>query len=267
MLHDSLLAVLAACAAFGLLSGFMAGLLGIGGGLIVVPALMLLLPAVAQSGAPIAQVAVATSLAAMIPTTLTALIAQRRRGAVDVAWLARLAPAACTGALGGALLMPLIDARVVAAAFLAYAAYFSLRLVASARGGALPAPWNRWPAPAMALLIGAFSVLAGVGGAVFTVPYLESRAVPMTRAVGTASGVALALSLVAVIVFAAAQAVPGDRPLVWWPAAMVVGAAAVCTAPLGVRLAHRWPVARLKRAFAWLLVFAASGSVWKLVQA
>ncbi len=257
--------VLAACVGCGLLSGFLAGLLGIGGGLIVVPAMLVLLPLALDGTSGLQQMAVATSLAAMIPTTVAALLTQYRRGSVDLPWLRRLAPGACGGALAGALLMPHLDARAVAAFFLAYAAYFSLRLLLAARGCALSAPWNRWPSTPVAAAIGALSVLAGVGGAVFTVPYLEGQQVRMTHAVGTSSGVALALSMVAVASFASAPS--GAAALVCWPAALAVGTAAVCTAPLGVRLAHRWPTARLKRAFAWLLMFAATASLGKLLGA
>lgn len=249
--------------ACGLLSGFLAGLLGIGGGLVVVPAMLVLLPSAIDGVAGVPQMAVATSLTAMVPTTVTALIAQHRRGAVDLVWLRRLAPGACAGALFGALLMPRLDSRWVAAIFVVYAVYFSLRMLLAARGRALPAPWNAWPSTPVAAGIGALSVLAGVGGAIFTVPYLEGRDVRMTHAVGTSSGVALALSLVAVAAFAWTPRVAA-MSMVWWPAALTIGAAAVCTAPLGVRLAHRWPTGRLKRAFAWLLLFAAVASLWKL---
>ncbi len=260
--------VLAACVGCGLLSGFLAGLLGIGGGLIVVPAMLLVLPLALDGSSGLQPMAVATSLAAMVPTTVASLLMQYRRGAVDLPWLRRLAPGACGGALAGALVMPHLDARAVAAFFVAYASYFSLRLLLTARGRTLPAPWNRWPSTAVAAAIGAVSVLAGVGGAIFTVPYLEGQQVRMTHAVGTSSGVALALSVVAVALFAwgpTAQA--GGPSIVCWPAALAVGCAAVCTAPLGVRLAHRWPTARLKRAFAWLLMFAATASVGKLLGA
>lgn len=255
--------VLAACALCGLASGFMAGLLGIGGGLIVVPALLLLLPFVLDPASSVPQIAVVTSLAAMIPTTVTALRAQWSRGAVDIGWLARLGPGACVGAVFGALLLPWLDARLVAAAFVAYASWFSARLLVSARGRVLPMPWNRWPPTPVGAGIGLVSVLAGVGGAVFTVPYLEGPSrLPMTHAVGTSSGVALCLSLVAVGWLAMGA---GSAALLWWPGALAIGGAAMCTARLGVRQAHRWPVARLKHAFAWLLVFAAGASLWKLV--
>jgi uncharacterized membrane protein YfcA len=250
---------LGACVACGLASGFLAGLLGLGGGLLVVPALALLLPAALGPLPLLPQMAVATSLAAMVPTTLTALASQHRRGAVHRAWLLRLAPWVCVGAWGGATLMPALDARLVAAAFLAYASYFSLRLWRAAGARPMAAPWVHWPSAPVAAAIGVVSVLAGVGGAIFTVPYLEGRRLPMTHAVGTSSGVALLLSVVAVLALHG-----GSTALVWWPGALAIGLAAVATAPLGVHLAHRWPVARLKRAFAGLLVFAAVGSLWKV---
>jgi uncharacterized protein len=256
---------LAAC---GLLSGFLAGLLGIGGGLIVVPAMYLLMPAAVAPSALLPQMAVATSLAAMIPTTVTALASQWRRGAVDRVWLLRLAPGVCGGALVGAWLVPHIDANSVAAVFVAYAGYFALRLLLATRGVHLPTPWTRWPTWVVSTAVGGVSVLAGVGGAIFTVPYLESRDLPITRAVATASGVGLVLSIVAVLSFALGRVVPGELgeapPLVWWPAALVIGACAVLTAPLGVRVAHRLPVPALKRAFALLLLFAASSALWKV---
>jgi uncharacterized protein len=259
----------AAYALCGLVSGFLAGLLGIGGGFVVVPAMVLLLPAAVGPTPLLPQMAVATSLMAMIPTTLAALRAQHRRGAVDAAWLARLAPGVCVGALIGAMLMPRIDARLVALLFVLYAGYFAVRLLLAASGRVLPAPWNAWPYPLVAALIGAVSVLAGVGGAIFTVPYLESRHLRMTHAVGTSSGVALSLSLVAAagLALGSIGAQQSAMALVSWPAALCIGAAAVFTVPLGVRMAHRLPVAALKRAFACLLVLAASGSLWKVVMA
>lgn len=255
--------------ACGLLSGFLAGLLGIGGGFVVVPAMYLLLPAELAPSALLPKMAVATSLAAMIPTTLAALLAQWRRGAVDARWLARMAPGLGAGAIAGALLMPLLNPVWVALVFVVYAGYFALRLLLAARGRRLPSPWNAWPVLPVATLIGAVSVLAGVGGAVFTVPFLESRAVAMPRAVATSSGVGLLLALVSVGSLLADATwqrggIAAAPALIWWPAAVLIGLGAMLSAPLGVRMAHRLPVARLKQAFATLLVLASLSALWKV---
>ena len=252
----------------GLTSGFLAGLLGIGGGFVVVPAMLLLIPPSVAPLDRLPQMAVATSLAAMIPTTVAALVAQWRRGAVDVHWLRRLGPGVCLGAIAGAMLLPHIAAQAVAAIFLVYAVYFALRLLLAPHGVRLPTPWVRWPVWVLATTIGGISVLAGVGGAIFTVPYLESRELRMTSATATSSGVGLLLSLVAVVLFAgkalwlAGNAYSVDW--VWWSGAAIIGAVAMLSAPLGVKAAHHAPVAVLKRAFALLLVCAAGSAIWKL---
>ncbi|MBI3348139.1 MAG: sulfite exporter TauE/SafE family protein [Burkholderiales bacterium] len=231
----------------GLLSGFLAGLLGIGGGFVVVPAMLALLPAHLAAGAPLPQVAVATSLAAMVPTTLSALVTQWRRGAVDAEALRRLSPGIVLGAWLGAVLLPHLRPAWVALVFAGYAGYFAWR-----QFQARPWRWGEtWPVGLAATAIGSISVLAGVGGAVFTVPYLEQRALPMHRAVATSSGVALLLSLVAL------GSLAGQAAPVWWAAAAWVGGCAALAAPLGVRCAHGLPVRRLKQAFALLLLVVA----------
>lgn len=245
----------------GLLSGFLAGLLGIGGGFVVVPAMLALLPAhPSAAGAALPQIAVATSLAAMVPTTLSALVAQWRRGAVDAGALRGLSPGIALGALLGAALLPHLRPSWVAFSFAAYAGYFSWR-----QFQARPAGWGEgWPLPLAGAAIGGVSVLAGVGGAVFTVPLLQQRALPLHRAVATSSGVALLLSIVAL---AGLVGLPGRQSVpVWWAAAAWIGAAATLAAPLGVRCAHRLPVRRLKQAFAVLLVSVAALAVLKAFQ-
>jgi uncharacterized protein len=253
----------------GLVSGFLAGLLGIGGGLIVVPVMYLLLPRGLAAEGWLPHMAAATSLAAMIPTSIAALMAQWRNGALEMAWLQRLAPGVVIGALAGAALLPRADPRAVAWAFALYAVYFAARLLLAARGIRLAAPWTRWPTGLIALSIGSASVLVGVGGAIFTVPYLESREVRMATAAATSSAVGLLLSLVAVAslaVQAATQPALASTAasLVWWTGATVVGLCATLTANLGVRAALRWPVARLKRAFALVVAGAAVSAVWKV---
>ena len=113
----------------GLVVGFLAGLLGIGGGFIVVPVLFILLPALGVGPEIVPKVAVATSLAAMVPTALSATFAQYRRGALEVKWLWRLVPGAALGAASGSQIAAMLTCRRVAVIFAVYSGYFALKMV------------------------------------------------------------------------------------------------------------------------------------------
>ena len=119
----------------GVASGFLAGLLGIGGGFVMVPVLILLLPMLGIDPGVVAKVAVATSLAAMIPTACSAVVAQYRRGTLDVVWVRRLAPAAAIGATIGSQVAAAANGRWVAMVF--------ARLIGSCSTGSATAVDNR----------------------------------------------------------------------------------------------------------------------------
>ena len=263
--------------ATGLMGGFLAGLLGIGGGFVVVPVLMLLLPAFGVASELVPQVAVATSLAAMVPTACSAVLAQHRRGGLDLAWVRRLAPGAAFGAVVGSQLAAAVHGFWVAIAFAIYAGYFAVRMM---RGSAMQqatagrlALWVRaLPGPAVAALIGALSAVAGVGGASMTIPFLLAANVEMKRAVAVSSAVGLVIALAggasfAVTPQAATALSPALLGLVCWPAALTLAASAIVMAPHGVAASHRLPVRQLKRAFGAVLIFACVSSLVKATEA
>lgn len=250
------------CLACGALSGLLAGMLGIGGGLITVPALYVLLPYTGVDATLLPQAAVATSLAAMVPTALSALWAQHRRGAVDYGWLTRLAPMVVAGAVAGSLLATRVHPALVSAVFAAHAGLCATRMLRR------PTPGNEsalclLPTPAAGLLIGGLSVLAGVGGAMLTVPYLSGQRVPMARAVATSSGVGLVIAVASGAAFLLGGRLGGPQ-FVQGPAALALGLAACALAPLGVRLAHHLPVATLRRSFGLLMLAATASALWKM---
>ncbi|MGE5714546.1 MAG: sulfite exporter TauE/SafE family protein [Betaproteobacteria bacterium] len=263
--------------ATGLLGGFLAGLLGIGGGFVVVPVLMLLLPAFGVASDLVPQVAVATSLAAMVPMACSAVLAQHRRGGLDLAWVKQLAPGAAFGAVVGSQLAAAVHGVWVAAAFAIYVAYFAVRMMRGsatqqAPAGSLALWVGTLPAPAVAVLIGAFSAVAGVGGASMTIPFLLAANVDMKRAVAVSSAVGLVIALAGGASFAmtpqAATALsPALLGLVCWPAALTLAASAVVMAPRGVAASHRLPVRHLKRAFGAVLIFACASSLVKATEA
>jgi uncharacterized protein len=261
----------------GLMAGFLAGLLGIGGGFVVVPALLLLLPAFGIPPALLPKVAVATSLAAMIPTAAAAVYAQYKRAAIDYSWLKRIIPGACVGSVAGALLASSVSGTWVAIIFASYAGYFAVKMMAnrpraSGEPGPLAAAIASCPTLVIGTLIGGFSAIAGVGGASLTVPYLLSKNTEMKRAVASSSAVGLGIALVGAFSFALAsphviepQSASTLVGLVCWPAAMILSGASIFMAARGVALSHRLPVRQLKQAFGVVLIAACTMTLTKLV--
>ena len=251
----------------GMLGGFLAGLLGIGGGFVVVPVLIVLLPAFDIAPDLLPKVAVATSLAVMVPTACSAVFAQYRRGALDLASVRSLGPSAGIGAAIGAQLAAALTGQWVALIFAIYAGYFAVKMlrdvpVRAQSTGRLTNAVLKCPTSFIGALIGAFSSIAGVGGASLTVPYLLFRNVEMKRAVATSSAVGLAIAVAGAASFAFARAdiASIDSPmlfgLVCWPAALILASSAILMAPQGVAWSHRLPVRQLKRAFGAVLVAA-----------
>ena len=250
----------------GVASGFLAGLLGIGGGFVMVPVLILLLPTLGIDPGVVAKVAVATSLAAMIPTACSAVVAQYRRGTLDVVWVRRLAPAAAIGAAIGSQLAAAANGRWVAMVFAIYVACVAVKMlrgspVAPTGAGRAARIVGALPVPLVGALIGTFASIAGVGGASLTVPFLLSARAEMKRALAVSSAVGLAIALAGGAGFAIASAsvATGSSELIGfihWPAALMIAVSATLLAPGGVCAAHKLPVVHLKRAFAAVLVAA-----------
>lgn len=267
--------VYAALLVAGVVGGYLAGLLGIGGGFIVVPVLVVLLPALGVEPSIVPNVAVATSLAAMVPTALSATVAQYRRGALDAAWLWRLAPGAAVGATIGSQVAASLSGIWVAVIFAAYSGYFALKMLRDQpllpdRPGRIAGGIAVVPVPLVAFLIGGFSAIAGVGGASLTIPFLLLKGVDMKRAVAASSAVGLSIGCAGSIGFAGSPqlSVYGASPMlvgvVCWPAALLLAASAIVMAPRGVAAAHALPVRQLKRAFGVVLAMACAATLAKV---
>jgi uncharacterized membrane protein YfcA len=263
----------------GICSGFLAGLLGVGGGFVVVPALLFVLPLLNVDAAHVPTVAVATSLAAMVPTAMSAVLAQYRKDALRVEWVRLLAPGVALGSAMGSKVALAVNGFWITLIFTVYAGFFALKMIRPASKSAEPPARARAPDPGLGsalpqwtvgVLIGGFSALAGVGGASLVVPYLLSRDAGMRQASAASSAVGLVIALVGAAGFSLAPvnglATAQQSSLVGfvcWPAALAIGTAALTVAPLGVALAHRLPVGRLKQAFAIVLLIVAAASLVK----
>lgn len=242
----------------GAVGGLIAGLLGVGGGIVIVPVLFYLLPAAGVAEADRMHVAVATSLATIIATGLVSALSHYRRGGVDVTLLKRLAPAIVVGVLLGVTLgaaasgstLTLIFA-VVALVVAVHMAFFKGRRLAE---GLPPFPWR----DLIGLFIGAVSVVMGIGGGTLSVPVFTLCGVPIRRAVGTAAAIGLIIAVPGAIGFAAAGwgepgLPPGSLGYVNLIGFALVAPLSMLLAPVGARLAHTLPSEWLGRAFALFL--------------
>lgn len=243
----------------GAAAGVLAGLFGVGGGLIMVPALAFVLPHQGVAPEVVMQVAIGTSLAVISVTSMSSTLAHHRRGGVLWPALRLIAPGLAVGALAGALaahaLPGLVLQRIVGTGAVLVALQMFLDLQPrSARS--LPGAPGLFGAGAV---IGALSSLIGIGGGSLTVPFLSWRGVAMRQAVGTAAACGVPIAWAGAAGFTATGwDVAGRAGLslgyVSVSAFAGLALASVLTAPLGARLAHHLPPRVLKRAFAGLLV-------------
>lgn len=255
------LVALAAYLAVGAAAGLLAGLLGVGGGLVIVAALAWILPAQGVPPAAVMHVALATSLATILATSLSSTRAHLARGSVMWPTVRALVPGLLVGGVLGALLADQLPDRALrygVAAF-CFAAGWQLatrKAVPEGEAGAVPAGAGL---VAWGGVIGALSALVGIGGGSMTVPLLVHRGARAVRAVGTsaACGFAIALASAAGYVWGGRDATglpPGTWGYVHLPAAAAIAVASVLLAPAGAALAHRLRGIVLQRLFAGFLV-------------
>lgn len=255
------------CAAGGIVSGLLAGLLGIGGGLVVMPLLYACLPALGIDGAASPRVAVATALAAMLPTTLSATWAQHRRGAIDWPWAARMAPATLVGSAAGALLANQLQGKALSLLFIAYASWCGLRmLLPAARPAqpALPRGAALMPGAPLALLVGGLGASAGLGSALIVVPCLLRRGLQMKHAVANSTVLNLLVSASGLLSLSVPALLSPQAGPTQWLLAASIGVGAVLGAPCGVALSHRLPVAQLRCGFGLVTLLAGAAMLMHL---
>ncbi|MDD3448204.1 MAG: sulfite exporter TauE/SafE family protein [Gammaproteobacteria bacterium] len=242
----------------GAFAGVLAGLFGVGGGLIIVPALAFTFQAQAVDPAVLMHVAIGTSLATIVVTSLSSVRAHHRRGAVLWEVFRRLTPGIVVGALLGAAVADLLPGDWLRRIF----ALFVLTIAAQMGFGLKPAPHRGLPgAPGMfgaGGVIGSISAIVGIGGGSLTVPFLTWCNVEMRNAVATsaACGLPIAVAGAAGFIFQGwgEAALPAwSSGYVYWPAFAGIAVASTAFAPLGAKLAHSLPGAKLKRIFAIFL--------------
>jgi len=256
-----LLPLLAMLTVVGAFAGLLAGLLGIGGGLVLVPAFFYVFSHLGYGGAQLMQLCVGTSLATIVLTSARSAQAHHAKGAVDWGILRSWAPFVVLGAGAGVWVAAQISSAAMQFVFGAVAGgmglYMALGRPEWRLGADLP------PQPVRGALAGGAglgSALMGIGGGTFAVPIMTLYGVPIHRAVGTASGIGVLIALPASLGFMlldVAAAPPFSTGAVNWAAFVAVSLGTMITAPWGAALAHRMNPKPLKRIFALFITLVA----------
>ncbi len=255
--------------ALGAVAGVLAGLLGIGGGLVLVAALIWVLPGQGVPAQHAVHVALATALASIVLTGLSSARAHHRRGSVLWPTAAWLVPGMLLGGWLGSLVATRLDGDWLRAFIAVYCYVAALQLGLDwprARPERPDAPTGPGYTAAGGF-IGALSALVGIGGGSMTVPLLVWRGVRPVRAVGTSSACGVAIALASAAGYAAHGPAPGSLPPGSWgyvflPAAIGIAVASVLTAPLGTKVAHRISGLALRRVFAVFLLLVGTSLWW-----
>lgn len=245
--------------AIGATVGFLAGLLGIGGGMVMVPMLFFVFSAKGFPAEHMMHLSLATSMATIVFTALSSVRAHHQHGAVDWAVARAMAPGIVVGALSATLVAGFVPTRPLAIFFTGFMFYAATQMFVEVK----PKPSRQLPgAPGLfgaGAVIGGFSSILAAGGAFLSIPFLAWCNVPLKRAIGTAAanGFPIAVAGTAGYVLNGLR-VPGlpegSLGYVYVPALAIIVAASMPVAPLGARLAHRLPVKKLRIAFALMLL-------------
>lgn len=245
-------------AALGMVAGTLAGLMGIGGGLVIVPGLLFLFHLQGFDASFLSHVAIGSSLAIIVPTAVSSLWAHHKRNAVDWPVVAKLTPGLMAGALAGAWLASRFSTDLLKSVFGLFLMVVSLQMLTGiaprAGRGQNQAPGSFFPVGAV---IGTVSGLVGIGGGTMTVPYLVWRGKTLPLSVATSAACGLPIAIAGSLGFMLMGVNRGpdySSGFVYWPAVVIVGMFAVLTAPYGAQLAHSLPVSLLKKGFALLLL-------------
>ena len=245
--------------AIGALVGFLAGLLGIGGGMVMVPMLVFVFTAKGFPAAHMMHLSLATSMATILFTSASSVRAHHRHGAVDWRVARAMAPGILAGAFGASLVAGFVPTRPLAVFFTGFMFYAAAQMFFEVK----PKPARQLPGSAglfaAGTVIGGFSSVLAAGGAFLSIPFLAWCNVPLKRAIGTAAanGFPIALAGTAGYVLQGTRATglpEGSFGYVYLPALILIVLASMPAAPLGARLAHRLPVRRLRVLFALMLL-------------
>lgn len=255
--------------ALGLVTGFLAGLLGVGGGMLLGPFLTLILSLRGIAADLAVKIAIATAMATIVFTSISSVRAHHQRGAVRWELVKGFAPGIMLGgALAGAGVFAVLKGTFLAIFFAFFVSFSATQMLLDKK----PKPSRQMPGMAgqfaAGSVIGFFSGLVGAGGGFISVPFMLAHNVSILNAVATSAAlgfpIAFANTTGYILSGSGLQGLPEHAlGYVWLPALVAIACGSVVTAPLGAKMAHRLPVGKLKKIFAALLYSLAAYMLWK----
>ncbi len=245
----------------GAVAGLLAGLLGIGGGLLVVPLLAFVLPFHGIPASLVMHMAVATSLSVIVGTSISSIIGHHLHGDIDWQLFKKVVLGLAFGALLGAHVADAVSGNVLRVSFGLFVFFLAFKMAF----GNQPEVENKPLPKRVGLVIVGFVIsflctLLGMGGGSLMVPYLTHRSVPIRRAVSTSAVCGFPIAFMGVLGLMFVGSDETGRPIwsagyVYWPAFVGIVIPSVIMAPVGAKLSHHLPAAQLRKIFSLFLVF------------
>lgn len=260
------IAVALALIVIGAFAGFLAGLLGVGGGIVLVPAFFYAFSILGFDSPHLMQVCLATSLATIIVTSIRSTQSHHKKGAVDWGILRAWAPGIAIGAIGGVLVAAGLQSVILQVIFGVLGGGIGLYLAFGnqdwALGDAMPQGIKKWIS---APILGFLSVLLGIGGGSLGVPFMSLHRIAIHRAVATAAGFGLAIAVPSAIAWLFVDVQDPVPPLTFGavniPAFLIIVPMTFLFAPLGANVAHSMDARPLKKLFGIFLLIVAANMV------
>lgn len=253
----------------GAIAGLLAGLLGVGGGLVVVPIVFFILTAQDPTQAHVMQIALGTSLGTITFTSVSSFRAHHAHGAVIWDIVKRITPGILLGTFGGTWVASRLSTWSLKLFFSVFLYYVASQMLMNFK----PKPSRHLPGAlgtsGVGLFIGLISSLVGIGGGIMSVPFMTWCNIPIHQAIGTSAAIGFPIAVAGLAGYLVnGWGVPGLPPYslgyIFLPALIGIAAVSMLTAPYGARLSHRLPVATLKRFFAVFLLIVATKMLWGL---
>lgn len=254
----------------GAVAGVLAGLLGVGGGIVIVPMLDIVFAWLGYPAAHIHQLALGTSLASIMVTSISSSRAHAQRGAVHFDIFKRITPGILVGTFFGGLVATQMPTGFLKAFFVVFLFFVAAQMLSGYRPPASRELPGLWGTMGVGTVIGAVSSFVGIGGGTLSVPFMTFCNVPMHHAVGTSAAIGFPIALAGTIGYiVGGWSVPGMPGGCLGYVHLLAFAGIACvsffTAPLGAKLSHSLPTDKLKKGFALFLVIVALRMLWNLI--